>query len=194
MALFPLTVKKIFLGALMPIWLFSKNTTQKKNTQCLYNMLVAHARSPVFYHDYGVKDTVDGRFDLLVLHFALVIRRLNTDKKNHKALQELTGIFVADMDANLREMGVGDLSVPKRVRKMLEALKGRHEAYHTAIDAGKEELSHALIRNLYRGIVPEKHIMTAFLDYIYTQDHMLKRANYTAILEGALRFSKPKSL
>ncbi len=88
----------------------------------LYGMIVAQARMPSFYRDYAVADTVNGRFDLIVLHLALVLDRLAQDPGLRDLGQGVFDRFCQDMDQNLREMGVGDLKVPKEMRRMGEAL------------------------------------------------------------------------
>ncbi|MFO0070278.1 MAG: ubiquinol-cytochrome C chaperone family protein [Alphaproteobacteria bacterium] len=111
----------------------------------LYSRCVTQARHPFFYRDLGVPDTVDGRFDLLVLHLFLLLRRL----KPMPALgSALTDVFFADMDQNLRQMGVADPGVGKRIRKMVDAFYGRIAAYEMAYD-DDISLSAALQRNLY---------------------------------------------
>src|SRR5262245_47652746 len=88
--------------------------------EALYGMIVAQARLPVFYADFGVPDTVNGRFDMILMHLWLVLRRLHAVGDTATA-QGLFDHFCSDMDANLREMGVGDLTVPKRMTKFGEA-------------------------------------------------------------------------
>jgi len=103
----------------------------------LYGAIVAQARAPVFYARFGVPDSVEGRFELLVVHLALVLRRLRDADEAAKDLgQEAFDLFCADMDRSLREMGVGDLSVPKRMKGLAEAYYGRAAAYGAALDAG----------------------------------------------------------
>jgi cytochrome b pre-mRNA-processing protein 3 len=120
----------------------------------LYGAIVAQARIPAFYLDFGVPDTPEGRFDLVVLHLALVCRRLGRaeglDQVSGQALsQGVFDMFCRDMDHNLREMGVGDLSVPKKMKKLGEAFYGRLEAYDRALVAADDvELAAALSRNV----------------------------------------------
>ena len=83
----------------------------------LYGMIVAQARLPVFYRDYAVADTVNGRFDLIVLHLALLLDRLASDPDSQSLGQGIFDRFCEDMDDNLREMGIGDLKVPKEMRE-----------------------------------------------------------------------------
>ena len=126
--------------------LFSNKPSPADN---LYAAIVAAARQPYFYTDLEVPDTVDGRFDMIVLHEFLVLDRL---KKDTPALcQEITDLFFDDMDRSLREMGVGDLSVGKKVRKMAEAFHGRLNAYALGMEQGDQTLIEALQRNVYGG-------------------------------------------
>ena len=83
--------------------------------EAIYGMIVTQAREPLFYRDLGVPDTVNGRFDLLLLHLWLVLRRLKSVEAGTGLSQALFDHFCEDMDDNLREMGVGDLAVPKRM-------------------------------------------------------------------------------
>lgn len=121
----------------------------------IYGMIVAQAREPVFYAGLGVPDTVDGRFDLLVLHLWMVLRRLGTGGEPEKMAQRLFDHFCGDMDANLREMGVGDIVVPKRMQAFGEAFYGRAAAYDAALAEGGEALARALDKNVYNGRDPE---------------------------------------
>ena len=84
--------------------------------ETIYGMIVTQAREPLFYRDFGVLDTVNGRFDLLVLHLWMVLRRMKPIATGAELSQALFDRFCEDMDANLREMGVGDVTVPKRMR------------------------------------------------------------------------------
>ena len=118
----------------------------------LYGMIVAQARIATFYRDYGVADTVNGRFDLLVLHLWLVLERLGADEGSKELGQGLFDLFCQDMDHNLREMGVGDLKVPAEMRRMGEAYYGRAQAYRGALAASDNQtLVEAARRNVYGG-------------------------------------------
>jgi len=124
----------------------------------LYGAAVAAARQPVFFESLGVPDTLDGRFDLVSLHTGLLVCRIAADPDPRaKALsQAVFDAMFADMDVNLREMGVGDLSVGKRVKRMWEAFHGRAQAYDAALRAGDlAGLESALVRNVWRGDAPE---------------------------------------
>ncbi len=115
----------------------------------VYDAIVASARQPNFYANLGVPDTLDGRFDMIVLHLFLVLDRMKGE--DEKFRQSLTDYFFMDMDRSLREIGVGDLTVGKKVRKMAEAFYGRINAYQTASEQGEAQWIHALQRNVYGG-------------------------------------------
>jgi cytochrome b pre-mRNA-processing protein 3 len=115
--------------------------------QPLYEAIVAAARQPWAYRDAGVADTIDGRFDFLVLHVCLVLERLGQQVPEFR--QALIDQFCTDMDDNLRELGASDVGVGKKVRRMAEALAGRYGAYERAQDASA--LRTALQRNVYAG-------------------------------------------
>jgi cytochrome b pre-mRNA-processing protein 3 len=116
----------------------------------LYGAIVAQARSPTFYVEFGVPDTIEGRFDLIVLHLVLVLRRLGAaGERGTDVGQRLFDAFCRDLDGNLREMGVGDLAVPKRMRRFAEAFYGRQAAYIAALAADDlRDFEKALARNI----------------------------------------------
>jgi cytochrome b pre-mRNA-processing protein 3 len=138
---------------LWPFSHFRKPRIPSRGTiEAIYGMIVTQAREPLFYRDLGVPDTVNGRFDLLVLHLWMVLRRLKSIEPGGAALsQALFDRFCEDMDANLREMGVGDLAVPKRMQAFGEAFYGRAAAYDLALTDGAEALAQALCKNILDG-------------------------------------------
>src|SRR5471032_825393 len=119
--------------------------------EAIYGMIVTQAREPLFYRNLTVPDTVNGRFDLLVLHLWMVLRRLKPLEEGTVLSQMLFDRFCDDMDGNLREMGVGDLTVPKRMQAFGEAFYGRTAAYDLALTEGQEPLAQALCRNILNG-------------------------------------------
>jgi cytochrome b pre-mRNA-processing protein 3 len=140
------------VGPLIKLSLFGRNAPSP-TIRALYGAIVAQARAPGFYRSFAVPDTVNGRFDMLVLHVALFFRRVAAEPPAVAAMgQEVFDLFCADMDANLREMGVGDLAVPKTMRRLGEAFYGRMRAYGPALAAGdRDALAAALARNVYSG-------------------------------------------
>jgi cytochrome b pre-mRNA-processing protein 3 len=119
----------------------------------LYLSIVAQARQPVFYRDWAVADTIDGRFEMLLLHLVLVIERLRAEDKSVSAVgQGVFDFFLKDMDRNLREMGVGDLSVGKRMKKIGRSVYGRFDAFSEPMAArDRSALADALDRNVFPG-------------------------------------------
>jgi cytochrome b pre-mRNA-processing protein 3 len=125
-----------------------RRPSQDATIDALYGTIVAQARSPCFYRDYGVPDTVAGRFDMVVLHLVLLLRSLQGTAS--PIGQRLFDRFCRDMDHNFREMGVGDLAVPKEMRRVAEAFYGRSRAYQTALDRGDAAaLEAAVARNVF---------------------------------------------
>src|SRR5436305_8671353 len=153
---------------LWPFNHFRKPLMSPRGTiQAIYGMIVAQAREPLFYRDLDVPDTVDGRLDLLILHLWLVLRRLRGVAAGKQLSQALFDHFCADMDANLREMGVGDLTVPKRMQKFGEAFYGRAAAYDAALEAGAEAMIQALCKNVFDGCdIVQARRLAAYADTI----------------------------
>lgn len=157
----------------------------------LYRAIVAQARLPRLYRDWGVPDTVDGRFEMIVLHLVLLFRRLGRDGEAGQAIaQPVFDTFLADMDQQLREMGVGDLGVPKRMKKIGESFYGRLATYgsYLAADDGAG-LREALERNLFpEGGAPSLEPLAA---YVLAATVALSRQPTRAIEGGALVFPDP---
>jgi cytochrome b pre-mRNA-processing protein 3 len=131
---------------------FRKSRLAPRGTiEAIYGMIVAQAREPLFYQELGVADTVNGRFDLLLLHLWMVLRHLRGLPGGVELSQAVFDHFCADMDANLREMAVGDLKVPKEMQKLAEAFYGRAAAYDMALSDNSEALARAIDRNVLDG-------------------------------------------
>jgi cytochrome b pre-mRNA-processing protein 3 len=172
--------------------LFRRNR-QPVTISALYGMIVAQARRPAFYSDYAVADTVNGRFDLLLAHVVLVVDRLMQEDVGHEAGQALFDLFCADMDDNLREMGVGDLSVPKHMRRVGEAFYGRAEAYREALArADDAALIEAVTRNVYAG--EPQGAAARLAAYIRRAGAELERQPVEAIAAGRVSFPDPAEI
>jgi cytochrome b pre-mRNA-processing protein 3 len=175
---------------LWPFNHFRKPRLPSRGTiEAIYGMIVTQAREPLFYRDLGVPDTVNGRFDLLLMHMWMVLRRLRPIEGGAELSQALFDLFCADMDANLREMGVGDLAVPKRMRSVGEAFYGRVSAYDSALDEGAEPLAQAFCRNVLDG----RHIeharrLSAYASAVIAS---LSRQDDRAMLAGSWSFPSP---
>jgi cytochrome b pre-mRNA-processing protein 3 len=139
-----------------------RRSRQNRNIHALYGAIVAQARLPAFYTVYGVPDTVEGRFELIVLHLVLLLERLSRDDVAVAAGQELFDVFCRDLDHNLREMGVGDLAVPRRMRRFGEAFYGRQAVYRAALTAADDgELENAFARNIFESGVDDRAVRLA---------------------------------
>jgi cytochrome b pre-mRNA-processing protein 3 len=154
----------------------------------LYTAAVAAAREPYLYATLGVPDTLDGRFDAIGLYVFLTIRVLSAAPEPGPALaQAVFDAMFLDMDINLREMGVGDLSVGKRNRAMWEAFHGRSAAYAAAWD-DPAALATSLARNLWRGTEPPAGSAAAFARIAHAQAACLAEQGLERVQQGAIHF------
>lgn len=146
----PVSLLRRLFGATQP--------DPRESLRALYTQIVMQARQPHWYLDGAVPDTVNGRFEMVSALMALVLIRLEGEPAQAQAMAYLTEIFVDDMDAQLREFGVGDMVVGKRIGKLLGAFGGRLGAYRNALATGAESegLADALLRNLYSDTTPSE--------------------------------------
>lgn len=157
----------------------------------LYRQVVAQARAPIFYSRHGVPDSLDGRFDMIVLHSFLIMRRLRASgtPAADRLSQQLFDLLFADMDSSLREIGVGDLGVGKRVKKMAQAFYGRLEAYEAGLAAPDDQaLGEALSRNLYGTSQAPMEVLLAMARYVRSADRHLAGQSDADILAGNVDF------
>jgi cytochrome b pre-mRNA-processing protein 3 len=175
---------------LWPFNHFRKPLAPPRGTiEAIYGMIVAQAREPLFYAGLGVPDTVNGRFDMVLLHLWIVLRRLRPAPGGAEHCQALFDHFCADIDGNLREMGVGDLTVPKRMHKFGEAFYGRSAAYDAALDAGGEALAQALCKNILDGRdIEQARQLATYANAVITA---LAGLDDTAVRNGSWRFPSP---
>lgn len=128
---------------------FRESTRRQRTASELYGAVVAQARNPAFYADGGIPDTAEGRFELIVLNLFLVLERLKVVAANADDVSRaLLETFVTDMDDNLREMGVGDLSVPKKVKKAAAGFYDRAVLFRQVLAAGSGAADQAVISDL----------------------------------------------
>lgn len=127
--------------------LFGNRSDDHAEVRPLWHAVVALARTPRWYAELGLEDTVPGRFDAVALVMALVLRRMEQSPELARQAMLLTELFVTDMDGQLRETGLGDMVVGKHVGRLMGALGGRKAAISAAL-AGEESLEAALARNL----------------------------------------------
>lgn len=156
---------------------------QRLEVLAAYTAIVAQARQPWLYIRYKVPDTVDGRFEMVMLHTILVLNRLRGEGGEVAGFsQELFDTFFADMDGSLREMGVSDLRVPKKVKKMAEAFYGRAAAIAEALAAdGLQDLASVVDRNLFAG-APDMAAAHAIARYLRDAADGLNRQDASRIV------------
>ena len=169
----------------------SDHQRQREAVASLYSEAVAAARQPHFYLHCGVPDTVDGRYELIVLHVFLLVRALRRDPDEGSTLaQKLFDLMFADMDQSLREMGAGDLGVGRKVQRMAKAFYGRAQAYEAALAAGDGAVRDALVRNLFGTVdAPPDHI-EAMARYLEATANGVERASLGTLADGTFRFDR----
>ncbi|MGB9153864.1 MAG: ubiquinol-cytochrome C chaperone family protein [Alphaproteobacteria bacterium] len=151
----------------------------------LYGVCVAQARQPFFYADLHAPDTVDGRFDLLIAHVLLVIQRLQAHPKE---TQQLFDILFADMDKNLRELGVSDIRISKKMKPLLSAFYGRAKVYEEALAKTDETLADALRRNIYGATPAAPDDVQRLTAYIRSAHAALAAQKTDDLLSGEMSF------
>ncbi len=136
----------------------------------LHGEIMAQARNPVLFTDYGVSDTPEGRFEMVALHVLMAVRRLNAlPSPGPDLAQDLTDAMFQHFEIAFREMGVSDTTVPKRMKKFASSWLGRARAYGGALDAGDgEALSQALSRNVYGEdkIIPQASRLARYIEAV----------------------------
>ena len=170
--------------------LFRQRTETDPVSQA-YEHLVAQSRLPVLYTAFAVPDTVIGRFDMIALHAFLVFHRLKShDAKAEAFCQTLFDHMFTDMDRSLREMGVGDLSVGKKVKALARGFYGRVVAYERALAApGDSELQNTLMRNVYPLAEPPPSAVAGMVDYVRRQAAALADQPVADFLAGRVAFA-----
>ncbi|MGD9537944.1 MAG: ubiquinol-cytochrome C chaperone family protein [Alphaproteobacteria bacterium] len=174
-----------------------RRSPYKDAAHTLYVEAVRQARQPSFYASCGVPDTLDGRFDLIVLHVFLVMRALaQAGKAGQKIGSAVLDVMFDDMDMNLREMGVGDLSVGKKVKAMARAYHGRARAYGEALapDAAPGVLAAALDRNLFGRDEPTREQLDSLVGYVQIAAAAMARQPAEAVVEGRIAFPPAPAL
>lgn len=169
----------------MILSLFRKKTPPEP-VFAVYAAIVAQSRRPRFYAEWQVPDTVTGRFDMISLHLALLFRRLRSDDpKVRDFSQAVFDLFFRDMDRSLREMGAGDMAVPKKVQKMGSIFYGLLANLNEAFDQNDlEALTAVLERNIYGGAtLPEARLLAG---YLHAESQRLAAQPVAAITGGVL--------
>jgi cytochrome b pre-mRNA-processing protein 3 len=172
-----------------------RRSPKQDSIHALYGAIVAQARSPAFYRGYGVPDSVTGRLEMILLHTFLLFRRTRTGTEALRRIgQAVFDRFCDDMDANLREMGVGDLAVPKQMKRIGEAFYGRAAAYDAALAAGEETpLIQALRRNVFVEGTQQAERARRLAAYIKAADVKLAQQEDTNLAQGGISFPDPET-
>lgn len=171
--------------------LFKMRPAFPTEVQSLYKSIVAQSREEVFFTTFEVADTVEGRFDMIVIHAYAVMRRLKQgEAETADFAQSLYDLMFADMDTNLRELGVGDMGLARRVPKMAEAFYGRIQAYEEglAADDNDESLKAALDRNLYRKTPVKPETLAHMAGYLRVLIKTIDDSSLDLLLKGEAPF------
>jgi cytochrome b pre-mRNA-processing protein 3 len=171
----------------MLTWL-KQRQDQRQKARSLYGSIVTQARSRGFYGDCGVPDSAEGRFEMIALHLVLVLRRLADAGDPGKRLgQALTEVLVTDLDDTLREMTVGDLAVPRHVKRAIAALLERHAAYGAALEETSDgPLTAEIVARLADAGASESLDAPRLCGYIRQAKHRLDMQPGIEVLAGRL--------
>ena len=162
-----------------------KSRPSRQAAERLYAAAAAQARRPALYAEMGVPDRIDARFELYTLHVLLLIMRLKDEGQvGADAAQDLFDAYVSALDNTLRELGVGDVSVGKKMRRLGEAMYGRMTAYEAAIRADdRDGLAGALARNILESEAATPQ-MTVLADYAFDTRAALAAQPFDALMAG----------
>ena len=150
---------------------------------------------PVFYRDLGVPDTPEGRFEMVGLHVALVVGRLGAEGPGGRALaQELFDLMFEDIDESLRQIGVGDLSVGRQVKRLAGHFYARLSTLDEALSSGSSAALRDMLRtNAYHGgAAPTEPQLAGLLRYVMAADQALRAQSAVDLVAGRLRLVAPE--
>src|SRR5215813_9921564 len=177
------------------IFQFFRRTRDDPSITSLYGTIVAQARAKPLYQRFGVPDTVNGRLEMVLLHVILLLRRLNEEPDGapdgSPLGQAVFDLFCQDMDDNLREMGVGDLAVPKEMQRIGEAFYGRQAAYLGALASSDPQ---ALVEVLKRNVLEGREGAQALAGYVRAAACALAAKDSNELRLGNLGFPDPADL
>ena len=148
----------------------------RENVYPFYRKIVEQGRNPAFYENLSVPDTLEGRFDCISLHMALVLMVLK-ERQNQEFSQSLFDLFFADVDRNLREIGVGDLSVGRQVKKLASNFYGILQTYEDNFFQ-ESLLSKSLVKNLYGHVQPSEDQLKALIKYMRESIRVLSTISF----------------
>ena len=175
----------------MPLSSLFRRPPHESVAATLFDRVVAQARTPAFYARLGVPDSIDGRFDLLVLHVFLLVQRLQDDPQLAPMAQPVVDRMFAILDLNLREMGVQDVGIARRIKVMAQAFNGRTAAYRAALAEGEPALRAALHRNLYAEADVPPVVLGALAHYVIEAQSMLAATPAADLRRGSIVLPSP---
>lgn len=178
-------------GARAKVSYFSRHRAVRDAAERAYQRVVGQARQPMFFAEFGVPDTLDGRFELICLHAFLYLHRLKAEPGATAVSQAFFDTMFADMDRGLREMGTGDLSVGRHVKRMAQGFYGRIRAYQDGLEHDDRALSAALARNLFGTVGESALAIDPVGDYVRRAASLLARQPGDELLHGDVRFPPP---
>jgi cytochrome b pre-mRNA-processing protein 3 len=168
---------------------FCRRRSVRDAAELAYRRVVEQARQPLFFTGFGVPDTVDGRFELICLHAFLYLHRLKSERPHSMAVsQAFFDTMFADMDRGLREMGTGDLSVGRHVKRMAQGFYGRIRAYQTGLDQTDAALSAALARNVFGTVCQSAEMIDRMGDYLRCAANQLAQQPAPELFKGDVWF------
>ncbi len=182
-----------------------KKSDHAENIQQIFDAIVKQARNKIFYAELGIPDTLEGRFEMITLHMFLIVEYLKNLELQHESAktkilsqvsQELMEHFFSELDGTLREMGVGDITVPKKMRKLADSFYGRLYAYSEAISKKDADMMlDALDRNIYSHLEEKpaleqmKQNLKRLTDYVMKSHNSIKRGDYDEMKLGKIPFA-----
>src|SRR3954469_2720791 len=173
----------------LPMFMLFKPNPERTAAELAYRRIVEQARQPGFFLNGGVPDTIDGRFELICLHAFLYLHRLKGEQSRSARFgRRFVAAMFADFDRSLREMGTGDLSVGREVKRMAEGFYGRFATYEEGLAADDTELRAALARNLFGTATPDPAKLAAMAAYMRGQAVALRCQETGTLLAGEIAF------
>ena len=167
---------------------------RRRVVEALYAVVMARSRRPELFRELEIPDTLDGRFDALTLHMVLLLHRLKADGETTRELaQDLFDLMFADVDRSLREMGVGDHSIGRRIKQMISAFYGRARAYEEALAGPEGALQAALRRNIYRSATTAEDKVDALAAHVRGVLRGLEGQSIDSLMRGELAMEPPPS-
>lgn len=178
------------------IGLFSGRRARIAQARKFHEALIEQSRQPYFYARLGVPDTMLGRYEMVCLHAFLVLSRLQREgEEGRKLAQALYNLIFEDFDIALREVGIGDMGIGKRIKKLARNLHGRISAYESGLAAGEAELAAALRRNMYASAepAPDNEQVAGMIAYLRAARRAIDSSSPDAFFAAELPFPAPET-